>query len=1126
LFFFLTTSLALVWAQHTPEGIPLCPADAALKAVQFVDGSEGWCVGEEGLILHSIDGGLTWEKQPSGTHGTLESLQFLDPYHGWAVGHDDRFPPDCNGIVLYTRDGGLSWKRILVGEVPALYGVLFQGAEGCLAGVANARFPGGTVLTSDGGGKWRPGPGMPVRGWLGLCRDGNRIRLFGPQGKMGEGKGDQWFARETDSNGTWLIRSIWKRTETTLAAGEGGLLLRESEGRWVGVTGLFREETRNLVDFHALGGHGQSWFVAGRTGRVLLHTEDGGSIWKKKQVPGLGTINSIQFVDGKQGWMVGDKGAIWKTSNGGGDWSQVRGGPDRSAVLALAARWSQIPWAPLIQAGWVEGVHNSLWVVGSHPTGEPGRMRSAEFPALRALGVTVTREGVGALALAPEESISKADLLARLETMLGPDPREQIRKRLVLEIRSGRPDALLLAFRGADPNHQGWESLLEELLPLAVQDAADGSRFPELSEDLGLSPWQVLRLFVPSRTPTNQVRIDLMAVRPRLKSSLRDYASEQGLGTLSLISDTGELHYRGMEWRGGSFQDVARKLPLVEARDPQGWKEIQRNLADCPDLDSEELKSLRRKNQVMHLVMGPEGDIATGDSLASNLDTMLKGVEDMQASKVLLALARQSAARGRWNLARELFTRYLDKFPTFPGAADAARWVVLHNSSGEARRRHELRQVLVEGVLDYQTQAGRNDDRRAAFASLQQGQPRARRTGPADPQQTGIAVARALTEGGSSAVVTPIPNLPETTGRVTTQTQFVENALEAKKWYQDAMDSGNRLQAFGTLVAGDPRLRLSLASAGRKLGNFQPTQETCEEIASGNSGGHPGIEAWRKAAAMELWLAHRKGDAPKPVWTCRKVEGRPYLDGDLDEPFWEEVPANALRLVDPREPSRPVERAKQGNRVLFAHDDQFLYVGVSVETADLGDTQAVKSKAPRGHDTGLALVEHLGLLIDIDRDYSTAYLLRVDGRGWIDDECWGDAGWNPRWFVATRKQGGKWETEMAIPLGLLSSERPGHGKTWAVNLFHHDPACGKTVGLNRSPRLPDANLDPQDFGLLYFQNPRAVSPTKNGESNRPAEPRPIKEPRRPSGSRPEASPPASTPEQGEPATPPRASSDR
>src|SRR5437879_5338350 len=35
--------------------------DAPLHAIQFVDAQEGWAVGDEGVVWHTIDGGKKWE---------------------------------------------------------------------------------------------------------------------------------------------------------------------------------------------------------------------------------------------------------------------------------------------------------------------------------------------------------------------------------------------------------------------------------------------------------------------------------------------------------------------------------------------------------------------------------------------------------------------------------------------------------------------------------------------------------------------------------------------------------------------------------------------------------------------------------------------------------------------------------------------------------------------------------------------------------------------------------------------------------------------------------------------------------------------------------------------------------
>src|SRR5438445_5875175 len=145
--------------------------DAALHAVQFVDENEGWTVGDEGVVWHTINGGQTWERQPTGTHGALRSLHFLDPYLGWVVGREELPGGKSAGIVLFTRDGGLTWTRLLANSLPGLNHVRFPEPKsdpkiGYMLGDCCDAFPSGIFKTIDAGRTWQPVPGPRSTSWL------------------------------------------------------------------------------------------------------------------------------------------------------------------------------------------------------------------------------------------------------------------------------------------------------------------------------------------------------------------------------------------------------------------------------------------------------------------------------------------------------------------------------------------------------------------------------------------------------------------------------------------------------------------------------------------------------------------------------------------------------------------------------------------------------------------------------------------------------------------------------------------------------------------------------------------------------------------------------------------------
>src|SRR5437588_11785623 len=113
----LLAGVALVPAARAGES----PAfqDAPLHAVQFVDRNEGWAVGDDGVVLHSIDGGKSWERQPTGVRASLRSVHFLNPFTGWIAGREElHHGAGSTGILLVTRDGGLKWQLVGINSLP------------------------------------------------------------------------------------------------------------------------------------------------------------------------------------------------------------------------------------------------------------------------------------------------------------------------------------------------------------------------------------------------------------------------------------------------------------------------------------------------------------------------------------------------------------------------------------------------------------------------------------------------------------------------------------------------------------------------------------------------------------------------------------------------------------------------------------------------------------------------------------------------------------------------------------------------------------------------------------------------------------------------------------------------
>lgn len=88
------------WAQV------VVPVRATLTSVTFADDMSGWAVGHDAVILHTADGGKSWQMQnfaPELEKPFLDVL-FTDGQNGYAIG--------AYGLFMSTTDGGASWTEV------------------------------------------------------------------------------------------------------------------------------------------------------------------------------------------------------------------------------------------------------------------------------------------------------------------------------------------------------------------------------------------------------------------------------------------------------------------------------------------------------------------------------------------------------------------------------------------------------------------------------------------------------------------------------------------------------------------------------------------------------------------------------------------------------------------------------------------------------------------------------------------------------------------------------------------------------------------------------------------------------------------------------------------------------
>ncbi len=108
---------------------------------------EAWVVGEQGVLLHTGDGGRTWSRRVLNSgQGEIRSIRFAGSAIGWLFG----------SIGLYlTTDSGNKWKKLDLPFKVGLQTVYFADAkEGWAVG---GRYKENAIIfhTCDGGKNWR-----------------------------------------------------------------------------------------------------------------------------------------------------------------------------------------------------------------------------------------------------------------------------------------------------------------------------------------------------------------------------------------------------------------------------------------------------------------------------------------------------------------------------------------------------------------------------------------------------------------------------------------------------------------------------------------------------------------------------------------------------------------------------------------------------------------------------------------------------------------------------------------------------------------------------------------------------------------------------------------------------------
>ncbi len=294
------------------------PTRETLNRVCFADSLTGWAVGENGVILHTANGGETWQIQNSAITGNIADVFFLNDRFGWAIAWNITTPP-LGSILLKTVDGGDHWRADNFKETNVFMRSVsyFDSLNGWMSGS-----DGTIVYTTDGGVQWTHAQldttqftQFPV---IDLTFADRKNGFAG--GGFFDLAGVIW--QTADSGRNWSAKGVGPEPIQRLLVldslnviGVGGdfefgaSVVRTSNG---GQTWEYRNlETFGIATGISFRTNSEIWVSLG-TAQKFIFSADAGDTWQPLDTPNGANIFDVAFADSQHGIAVGNDGVILK----------------------------------------------------------------------------------------------------------------------------------------------------------------------------------------------------------------------------------------------------------------------------------------------------------------------------------------------------------------------------------------------------------------------------------------------------------------------------------------------------------------------------------------------------------------------------------------------------------------------------------------------------------------------------------------------------------------------------------------------------------------------------------------------------------------------------------------------
>ena len=1052
-----TTDPGLFHAGPVPRNAFLT-ADAKLNDVCGI-GQHCWAAGERGVVVRSMDNGITWHTLATPVDCSLQSIGFLTNSLGYAGGF--RLNPATrrfDGIFLRTRNGGESWTEVparlqpptanssrlqLESGLPPILMVRFFDLENGIAICQSKAAESGSdvVRTSDGGQTWQllvqDTEGVPWRtGDFLSINDGVIVGAGNSAAAVLESQVTTLAPPQRDLRN--LRDASLDRNGQGWLAGDAGTLLTSTDRgvSWNPPPGKLSQMLNNLLDYRTVDHAGQTVCIAGSPGSVVLHSADHGNSWTFRQLSNGAPIEKLRFVGDQTVLAVGAFGIIHRSSDAGLTWTAVRNAQNRAAVLSLTTNAEDTSFRLITDISGEQGYRSVVW----QPSGILPRNRTYTQHISDQMDHMVSLAGGNAFEAdwmfartQPLQHLVQSELQKAWNRQTDGRVSELLPQRLARAIRIWRPDVLTIECASSgDVVARTWLQTLAAATKLADGTDSNG----QILDRTGLAPWTVSNVFVRqhgTNTSALAFRGDKLLTRCGTTTDLIAGFCRSGLGTPNtpLFDDRLSFDTAGHHYRIISNQTTAATPGHLMSGVSVSPGSASRRQLTQPRHQLEMMRDITKKQTTQRAALVGHFRLPTASlNLIASLKDVGRELPDRLALQQLQFLARLYEDRDDLDGQIAVLNEIAERFPDAAESADAAEQLFQFYSSEELR-------FLRKKVTTEQTQTGTSRIRQAS--STIPGVP-----STAFPVPNGRVV--------SAGAIGRAPEARPGRGTVFANSNGSDTAAVEELWDRKAAAALNLLERLDPDRASSARIMLRKAANARRAGTMGAHQTILTEATSSG-------DLHSLLARAELQAMHGAATVPVPVTNVQRTATRPYLDGNLDEQCWQ----NATEIHLHSDASTPNSVADC--LLMVSWDAEFIYLGARAEfTGD--DHKTLDRTAARSHDADHGLRDRIQILFDVDRDYATGFQFTIDEAGQTSDYCWRSRNWNPQWFVAENADETSWRFEAAIPHGEMKLQPVRAGELWAVRMQRIVPGTLEQTLSNKYESEQPTNT--RGFGLLRF----------------------------------------------------------